>query len=108
MLQCDEAGKTLLGMPANYREFFDLPMEEGSPDRWWLWVNTPEGLVKALSALELDQWRYKLEAKMLEEMRAKPTMKISYDEGMQRWYEKTKPAIISDITRKLKKHLRDL
>jgi len=27
---------------------------------------------------------------------------------MQRWYEKTKPAIISDITRKLKKHLRDL
>jgi len=49
-----------------------------------------------------------LEAKMLEEMRAKPTMKISYDEGMQRWYEKTKPAIISDITRKLKKHLRDL
>jgi len=54
MLQCDEAGKTHLGMPENYREFFDLPMEEGSPDRWWLWVNTPEGLVKALSALELD------------------------------------------------------
>jgi len=26
---------------------------------------------------------------MLEEMRAKPTIKISYDEGMQRWYEKT-------------------
>jgi len=83
-------------------------MEEGSPDRWWPWVKTPEGLVKALSALELDQWRYKLEAKMLEEMRAKSTMKISYDEGMQRWYEKTKPAIVRDITRELKKHLRDL
>jgi len=28
MLQYDEAVKTLLGMPENYREFFDLPMEE--------------------------------------------------------------------------------
>jgi len=40
MLQYDEAVKTLSGMPENYREFFNLPMEEGSPDRWWLWVNT--------------------------------------------------------------------
>jgi len=54
LLQCDEAGKTLFCMPENYREFFALPMEERSQDRWWLWVNTPEGLVKALSALELD------------------------------------------------------
>jgi len=49
-----------------------------------------------------------LDVKMLEEMRAKSTMNIPYDEGMQRWYEKTKPAIVRDITRKLKKHLRDL
>jgi len=63
MLQYDEAGKTLLGMPENYREFFDLPMEEGSPDRWWLWVNTPEGLVKHFPHWNLingdTSWRQK-------------------------------------------------
>jgi len=95
-------------MPERYKEFFDLPMEEDSPDNWWLWVSSPKDLVKALSALELTQWRYKLEAKMLEEMRAKPNMVTSYDEGMQRWYEQMKSAIVNDITKKLKKNMQAL
>ena len=95
-------------MPESYKEFFNLPMEEGSPDRGWLWVSTPKGLVKALPALELTQWRYKLEVRVLEEMRAKPTMVTSYDEGMQRWYEQMKSAIVNDITKKLKKNMQTL
>jgi len=45
---------------------------------------------------------------MLEEMRAKPTMVSSYDEGMQRWYEQLKSAIVNDITKKLKKNMQTL
>jgi len=45
---------------------------------------------------------------MLEEMRAKPTGVTSYDEGMQRWYEQMKSAIVNDITKKLKKNMQTL
>lgn len=51
----DDTRKALTGMPESYKEFFDLPMEEGSPDNWWLCVSSSKGLVKALSALELTQ-----------------------------------------------------
>ncbi|NPV88000.1 hypothetical protein HPY42_00520 [Coprothermobacteraceae bacterium] len=105
MLKYDEASNCLVGLPDSFDEFLRLLKDPAAPDQWWLWVSTNAGPVKAMPALEVEKWRYKLEAHLMEEMRSQPQKCFSYAEGMQRLYLAYRQALENDIVKAVRRQV---